>query len=201
MQANLYSNFYRRCQSNALRRILLNVRPSDTAYNAYMVVDLDSLISLQSAGLPYTIDNDGNYVFQLGDVPPLQCNILQMTVFISCDAEIGQTLCNSVTIFPSDPCSGTWTGPEVVATARCNGDKVDLAIWNQGSENMSAPLNFIVIEDFIMYKDGPFQNLQRAIPSPSRYPPTALPGAWKPNKRTVSPGRALSRQPSKAAAD
>lgn len=156
MQANLYGNFYRRCQSNAFQAIYCNVS-LDTAYNAYMVVDLDSLISLQTADLPYTIDNDGNYVFQLGDVPPLQCNILQMTVFISCDAEIGQTLCNSVTIFPSDPCSGTWTGPEVVATARCNGDKVDLAIWNQGSQDMGAPLNFIVIEDFIMYKDGPFQ--------------------------------------------
>ncbi|HNL38075.1 MAG TPA: T9SS type A sorting domain-containing protein, partial [Saprospiraceae bacterium] len=156
IQASLNSYTYRRCQSNLFSALYCNIS-LDTAYDAYLVVDLDSLITLQSADLPYTVNADGDYVFQLGDVPPLQCNTLLMQAAISCDAVIGQTLCNSVTAYPGDLCGGSWTGPEVVATARCNGDLVDLAIWNQGAEDMGAPLNFIVIEDFIMYKDGPFQ--------------------------------------------
>lgn len=156
MQANMGSYSNRRCQSNIYYIQYCNAG-LDTAYDAYLVLDLDPLISLQSSALPYTTDTAGNYVFQLGDVNPFECNIFTLTGFISCDAELGQTLCNTATVYPNTPCNGAWTGPQVVTTARCAGGSVELAIWNQGNSDMPEPLDFIVIEDFIMYKDGPFQ--------------------------------------------
>ncbi len=156
MQGSLSALNSRRCQQNFFSVQYCNIGV-DTAYNAYATVQLDPLMTLQSASMPYTAEPNNTYTFQLGNVLPFSCGNISMTVFISCDAQIGQTLCSSLTVGPNMPCDGSWTGPVVDATANCDGDSVSLAVWNKGSQDMDAPLNFIVIEDFIMYREDPFQ--------------------------------------------
>jgi uncharacterized repeat protein (TIGR01451 family) len=78
-------------------------------------------------------------------------------VQLSCDAILGQTLCATATIFPHDLCGNpVYDGPVIQTSAYCDGDSVKLAVWNTGLGNMTDALDFIVIEDIIMYRQGQF---------------------------------------------
>ncbi len=72
--------------------------------NAYAEISLDSLISIQSASLPYSILGNNNFRFDLGDINPGQCVNFTLQVLVSCDAVIEQTLCIEANLFPADPC-------------------------------------------------------------------------------------------------
>lgn len=147
---------FSRCQTNSLVVKYCNVG-LDTAYGAFVTVHLDSLLTLQTASLPYTSAPGNNFTFQVGSVPPFECSTLNISALIDCDVVLGQTLCNEATGYPNTPCGEGWSGPVVYATAHCDDDSVKLAIWNQGQQDMTEVLDFIVIEDFIMYRAGSFQ--------------------------------------------
>ncbi len=157
MQVDIGNLFTRRCATNFFTVSYCNVG-LDTAYGAFVTVNLDPLISLQSADLPYTVAGpDSIYTFQVGNVPPFQCGTIVVHAFVSCSAMPGQTLCNEATVFPDVPCNGAWQGAEVTATAYCSGDSVSLVLRNIGAQDMTQPLNYIVVEDFIMYKGASYQ--------------------------------------------
>ncbi len=155
MQVNLSALNSRRCSANQFAIKYCNIG-FDTAYSAYVTVQFDTMMNVLSATLPYTAGPNNTYTFQLGDVNPLSCGTFYASVFLSCNAVIGQTLCAEATVWPNTPCDGPWAGPFVTATAQCEGDSVSLAIWNEGQQDMTAPLDFIVIEDFIMHHGGMF---------------------------------------------
>ncbi len=157
MQVDLGDLFMRRCATNLLTLKYCNLG-LDTAYGAFVTVNLDSLIDLQSATLPYTVSGpDKLYTFQLGDVPPFFSGSIGLYATVSCDAVSGQTLCNEANIYPDVPCNGGWLGAEITASAECSGDSVSLTLRNKGMQDMTAPLNYIVVEDFIMVHDADFQ--------------------------------------------
>lgn len=157
MQVDIGNLFTRRCATNFFKVKYSNVG-LDTAFGAFVTVNLDSLISLTSVDKPYTVSGpDSIYTFQLGDVPPFFSGTIVISAHVSCTAEMGQTVCNEAYIYPDVPCEGLWEGPLVVATAECAGDSVSLELRNTGTENMGLPLNYIVVEDFIMFRDGSFQ--------------------------------------------
>lgn len=157
MQVDMGDVFLRRCNTNLFNISYCNTG-LDTAYNAYVTLDLDPLIHLVSADLPFTVAGaDSLYTFQLGNVPPFFCGSFKVISKVSCAAVLGQTLCNQAHIYPDEPCSGAWQGASIVADAVCDGDSVQLILKNVGPQNMGSPLNYIVVEDFIMYKEGNFQ--------------------------------------------
>mgnify|MGYP000753557205 CR=1 FL=1 len=157
MQVGIGNLFTRKCAANYFNVTYCNVG-LDTAYGAFVTVNLDPLISLQFADLPYTVSGpDDVYTFQLGNVPPFYCGTIALQAMVSCAAVSGQTLCNEAGIFPDVPCNGAWQGAKVAATAQCSGDSVSLELKNTGLQNMTVPRNYIVVEDFIMYKGGSFQ--------------------------------------------
>lgn len=157
MQVDMAALNTRRCSSNAYTVQYCNAG-LDTAYNAYVSIHLDSLISLESSTLTYMADTvDNTYIFQVGDMPPFHCGQFYITAFTSCDVVLGQTLCNEATAYPNTPCSGPAESVYITTTAVCTGDTVSLGIWNIGELDMTTPLGYIVVEDFIMYQDHPFQ--------------------------------------------
>jgi uncharacterized repeat protein (TIGR01451 family) len=157
MQVDMGNLFMRRCGNSYFYVNYCNAG-LDTAFGAFVTVNLDSLISLQSASLPYTVSGaDSVYTFQLGNVPPFFCGTISIQGTTSCAAMLGQTLCNEAYIYPDAPCGGAWQGPVVTLKAECSGDSVTLELKNSGLQDMTAPLNYIVVEDFIMYRDGAFQ--------------------------------------------
>ncbi len=157
MQVDIGNLVTRRCATNYFQVEYCNVG-LDTAYGAFVTVNLDPLIHIVTADLPFTVSGPEElYTFQVGAVAPFQCGSILISAAVSCNAVLGQTLCNDANVYPDAPCNGTWQGAEVVALAQCGVDSVELVLWNKGPQNMTLPLNYIVVEDFIMYKDGTFQ--------------------------------------------
>ncbi len=157
MEVDLGSMWARRCSSTVFNIFYCN-QGLDTAYSAYLELNLDPKLSLESADLPYTVSGpDDIYTFQLGDVPPFYCGTIAVTAFVSCNAQNGQSLCNEVYIFPDSTCNGDWKGAQIKATAACDGDSVRLTLRNIGDAAMTGPHDFIVAEDFIMYQGGTYQ--------------------------------------------
>lgn len=156
MQVDIGNLFIRRCGTNSFMVKYCN-EGLDTAYNAVVTVDLDALIDIIGASETYTVSGPEELItFEIGDVAPFECGTINIQALVSCDAIPGQTLCNEATITPSAPCDGAWQGAEIEASAACVGDSVQLILTNKGPGDMSIPLNYIVVEDFIMYRDGSF---------------------------------------------
>lgn len=128
------------------------------AEDAYITIQFDTLYQVVSSSIPWSAVDGNTYTFPLGDVPALSTGTLNLVVHLSCDAVLGQTLCNNVTIYPHEPCGlAAWDGPFIETAAYCDGDTVSLAVWNTGSQPMTEEGQYIVIEDVIMYREGNFQ--------------------------------------------
>jgi uncharacterized repeat protein (TIGR01451 family) len=124
------------------------------ATDAYVVVSFDPFLTLNNASLPYT-DLGGNaYQFDLGDVEPGDCGSFWAQVTLSCSATFGQTHCTEAHIYPDTACVQTdplWSGASIEIEADCS-DSTRFILKNVGSGTMTVPLEYIVIEDAVMYR-------------------------------------------------
>lgn len=156
MDVSMGSVLIRRCVNNSFYVEYCNYGYI-TAEDAYITIAFDPLYQIESSTLPWSGVDGNNYTFDLGDVPPLSCGTFQIVALLNCDATLGQTICNDVTIYPHEPCGGlAWDGPFIETVAYCNGDTVSLAVWNTGNQPMTEELQYIVIEDVIMYRQDNF---------------------------------------------
>lgn len=157
MDVNMSTPFLRRCQNNTFYIKYCN-NGFYAAEDAYVTVEFDPLFQVTDATIPWSAVNGNTYTFDLGDVPPFFCETFTITAMLNCDATLGQTLCNTVNIYPHNECDGeNWDGPIVETTAICDGDSVVLSVWNIGTQSMAEEKQYIVIEDVIMYRQSSFQ--------------------------------------------
>ncbi len=151
----------RRCQNNQY-----TVRFCNTGTTAALVQDeahveitLDPAMDFVSAGLPHTDLGNQKIRFELGAVPVNFCGSFPLTVFLHCDSvPLGATHCVEAHIFPDSFClaAQNWTGANVEVGGGCHPDSVRFWIKNTGTAATSL-LNFIVIEDNIIFRTGNFQ--------------------------------------------
>ncbi len=158
LSVSLNMNLIRRCLTSSWNNIVYSNHSFMPANNAYINLELDPLLSITSASVPF-VQNGNLYTFQLGTVPRLSTGSINFTIETDCDAVLGQTLCGEAIIYPHDPCGGqTWTGPKVSVKARCeSGTTVNLILENTGDEDMPESLDFIVVEDILMRDGGKFK--------------------------------------------
>ncbi|MFN0214973.1 MAG: PQQ-binding-like beta-propeller repeat protein [Saprospiraceae bacterium] len=124
---------------------------SATAQNAAITLDLDSLLSLSSASLPFNQSGPHSWQFQLGDLPPLTDGFFRVQVQLDCDQEtLDRTLCIEAKIEPDGPCLSPINGPLLVAEGTCEGDSVRFRVRNIG-QPMTTPQPYIVVEDNVMF--------------------------------------------------
>lgn len=129
-----------------------------TATNAYVDVTLDPLISYVGSSIPQTSLGNNQYRFQLGNIATATQSGFSINVLVSCDATLGQLHCTEAHIYPDSTCDDmAWQGPIIVASATCDGDSVKLKLQNVGQEDMTQELEFLIVEDVIMYRNDPFQ--------------------------------------------
>ena len=131
---------------------------TDTVPDVFAEVHFDSWftpITNSHSGFPL---GSNGLQFSLGDLPPGHCELITITGSLSCNAEFGETHCTEAYIFPDTLCfeGGVWQGADVRVNAQCDGDSVRLQIRNEGPGNMTESLDFIVVEDVIMYQGGQF---------------------------------------------
>jgi hypothetical protein len=128
-----------------------------TATNVSVEVDLDSYLTVLSTNWSITNQNGTVYTFNIGTVRTGVCRSFQINVQVDTLAQIGQTHCSSVRIFPDSIClPNYWTGPIVQIEGDCQNDTVFFEIENVGS-NMGSPQGYTLFEDSVIIRQGSVQ--------------------------------------------
>ena len=150
----------RRCFPNSLYLDYCN-DGTVSADDVYVLLDLDPLYELNLDSLPnVSLDPDGRYRIELGNLAEGACGSLYLPATVSCDAVLGQTLCLEAEILPEFDCLPTdpnYSGARVEVTGSCDNGVNRFAITNTGTAAMPSELDFIVIEDGVVLMQAPFE--------------------------------------------
>ena len=145
----------RRCFENTYFVNYCN-RGTTTSRGATVRVVLDKYLIFNAASVPLPLSNRrGDTLFF--NVPNLETNQCQSFTFkatVRCDSTfIGQTHCVEAHIFPDSICQPTvgWSGASIAVSGSCQRDSVAFLLKNVGTGNTSQPVNYIVIEDDIIF--------------------------------------------------
>jgi uncharacterized repeat protein (TIGR01451 family) len=140
LTANVASTRRRRCFANNTDISYCN-SGSAASSNVKVHLELPPYVVLVSANVPYTLDKDKHYIFDIGTLNPNQCGKIQVRDSVVCNnPDIrGLTQCTKVWMTPaSNPApSPNWDKSDITLKAKCleNG-RVRLGIYNTGARNM-----------------------------------------------------------------
>jgi hypothetical protein len=126
---------------------------ADTAFNAYVEVELDSFLTFLSADLPISIQNGRLYRFDLGNLAPMQKGYFKIETSLSCQADVNdRTHCVKAHIYPDSFCYShpAWNGVDLTVKGDCDQDSVRFQIHNFGAP-MPVKTELIIIEDDIIF--------------------------------------------------
>lgn len=160
MTVDISSWLLRRCFSNNYYNVSYCNLGTEDALDAYVELQVDEFLNVLSASIPFQDLGDDLYRFEIGDVAVNECGTFNVNVEVSCDAVLGQTHCTEAHIFPDTLCGApdpNWSGADLETQVECS-DSVYFTITNTGTGTMSEPLQYVVIEDAVMYmeqSDGP----------------------------------------------
>lgn len=128
------------------------------ATDAYVEVQIDDFLTVTSATVSFTNLGNNLYRFDIGDVAFNTCGIFYITVEVSCDAVLGQIHCSEATIYPTGSCEPNnpqWSGASLEVEAECNNDSLEFTIRNVGTGITTEPLEYVIIEDAVMFMNAP----------------------------------------------
>lgn len=162
MEVQLSTPFLRRCFDSYYKVDYCN-KGTVLAENAYIDIQLDSLLDFVSSNQSYTLlfnGTDSIYRFEIGDVPIGACGSFKITVKPDCSAPLGWTHCSQAFIFPDTMClPGAAVYSNLEIEGFCEGEYVLFTITNTG-DDMLSPVNYVVIEDILIQMMG--NNIQLA---------------------------------------
>jgi uncharacterized repeat protein (TIGR01451 family) len=135
---SIYAPNLRRCFTSQTVFVSIYNQPSATGIlNASFVdVELDPLMTVTSASLPYTALGNNIFRFQTGDLYPGQQKNFNITTTVSCDAMLGQTLCMGANLYPVQSCAldTVPSNPPTTGTGTLNGFPQPCTLpWDQSS--------------------------------------------------------------------
>ena len=105
-----------------------------------------------SSSEPYTVDDDGFLVFDLGTMGVGECSFFTVTDSVSCDAVLGSTACVEGYVFPDTTCfipSIDWDESDIRVSGNCLGSTVQFLIENMG-EDMADSSDYKMYEDDLL---------------------------------------------------
>jgi uncharacterized delta-60 repeat protein/uncharacterized repeat protein (TIGR01451 family) len=116
--------------------------------NAFTIVDLDSNLIFESASIPFTSFGQFKYRFQHDTLFPGECVDFTISVQVSCNVPLGQTLCMEANLYPVDdcvldsiptkptgevaPCTLPWDRSSLSVEGWCANDSIYFTITNTG---------------------------------------------------------------------
>ena len=127
---------------------------------ASVEVTFDDSLSVLGSSLPWTSVVGNTYTFDIGDVDPADCGSFTVSVQVNCGVQVGESLCSEALIFPAENCdagASSWTGASIRVESACETDQVRFTIHNIGTGDMAGQLDFIIVEDVVMYMSTPFE--------------------------------------------
>jgi len=158
LDVDLTTPYLRRCYENTYTVRYYNYGTL-AAPNAVISIELDPFLTPTGSTLPY-IQSGDSLIFSIGQVASLAGGTFQFTTLLDCDSTVlGQTHCVEANIFPDSLCyqfSPDWDGASLEVDGTCMGDSVLLTITNTGLD-MQGSVNYIIVEDQIIFKMAPLQ--------------------------------------------
>jgi hypothetical protein len=130
------------------------------ANNAFVDVKLDTAIIFDGTLSSFQFLGNRTYRFPVGDVGVGVTGYFNFWTTLSCALSLpGQTHCVEAHIYPDSIClqNPSWSLASVYVTGVCEGDSIHFTLKNLGLGNMVAPLEYVVIEDNIIFRLGDFQ--------------------------------------------
>ncbi len=173
MQVDVGAPFIRRCFANTYTVSYCN-EGTVSENNAYVEVTFDEFTTVDSSSVPWTSQTGNTFTFPIGFVDVGDCGNFRVHTTLDCDSTfLGQAHCVEAHIYPDSIClppNTLWDGSTIMVDGNCVGDSILFSIENTGSNDMQAPLNYIVVEDQIIHLNGTFQlnsgdTQQLAIPA------------------------------------
>lgn len=144
--------FLRRCSTSIYNVQYCNWGTIDET-NAYIQVQLDSLLIYNSSSLAATHLGGNLYQFNIGNIPAGQCGNFSINVNVDCNAQLGATHCTQANIYPDSLCGINWIGPNINLQGICLGDSIRFKVINVGG-NMVTALRYNIFEDNVIMRQG-----------------------------------------------
>ena len=122
------------------------------ASDAYIEINLDEDIVLDSASSPFSNIGDNVYQFVIGDLAAFESGTINLYTTVICEATLGKTAQIEAHIYPDDFCGtpdASWDGSDIEVGAICEGDSIKYYITNTG-DDMSAARGYTVYEDDLL---------------------------------------------------
>ena len=160
MTVDISTPLLRRCMNNTFFVNYCNEGTISTDSVRIEVV-LDERLQVDSTSIPLSLNIDNLYIFNIGTVDIQECNSFNIytTLDPECDeTTLGETVCTEAHIFPDSVCliDPNWTGANIELSSDCQPDSLSFFIENTGSGNMAAPLDFVIIEDEVILRQGTY---------------------------------------------
>jgi len=133
--------------------------------NAYIDVEIDSLLTIGSSSIAYTSLGNNTYRFTIGNLNPGQCVNFSVACSLSVNAKLGQTLCIKANLYPADscvfrsdqpyisndfaPCKLPWDKSSLAVKGWCTNDSIFYSITNtadlgKGDMQCFSPLRLFI---------------------------------------------------------
>ena len=128
------------------------------ATDSYVLIDLDPLFQIDPDSVAFvTLEADGRYRLDIGDLAQGECTQVYLPVTLSCDAVLGQTVCIETEVFPDYDCLplDDYNGAIVSVSGACDNGTNRFTVANTGAAAMQMPSSFIVIEDGVVLLQTP----------------------------------------------
>lgn len=157
MFVEIGTNFLRRCMSNQFNVVYCN-NGSVVATDVSVQITIDPAFTYDNSSIPLENQTGNVLTFNLPDVAPADCGSFKVNLGVDCQADLGDVLCVEAHIFPDTFCienNPLWDGSHLEVTGSCDGD-VKFTITNTG-ENMTGIVEYVIVEDQIMYMQGAIQ--------------------------------------------
>ncbi|MBL7814611.1 MAG: T9SS type A sorting domain-containing protein [Saprospiraceae bacterium] len=153
LEVNVTTGFLRRCTPTKYRVRYAN-NGAGIAQNAYVTIQLDSLLNFQTATLPVASRTGRTLRFNLGNVQIGKTGSFDMTIAPACGDSLkeGQTLCVEAHIFPDSSCvpAVNWSGANLTVTGNCETDSVAFRVTNTGTAtNTEGKVGIVIVDDVI----------------------------------------------------
>ncbi|MCP5498120.1 MAG: hypothetical protein H7A23_26485 [Leptospiraceae bacterium] len=147
----------RRCFDNTFKIDYCNYGTVN-AEEALVKIHFDPLLNVNSASIPIAQQEGNTYTFDLGEVQVGECGSFKIYTTVSCDSELGQTLCATAKIYPDSLCAGfseEWSGANIEVVGACEGGEVLFTISNTAEGDMQSEQTYTIIQDGVIITPEP----------------------------------------------
>lgn len=160
MYVEVAAPFLRRCLSNSVNVLYCN-NGNLTATGASVDLTLSGPeLSYESSTIPLSGQTGNVLHFNIPDVAPGDCGTFTVNLVLDCSAELGEVFCIDAHIFPDTVCPAPdplWDGSHLEVGGVCDGNEVQFTISNTGTGDMTGVVDYVIVEDQIMFLQGAVQ--------------------------------------------